>query len=150
MPMQRPQEAETARPLLPTQLRLSGKEDLPVHPQGGGGHRARRIGKLQKVPPLNRPVSGVGTPTRQFGTQIESLIASQNLPLSSKYISIRNARANPPPTHPKKTVAIIFRIFDVTLDGGEGACTMPIFASFPPDRKSTRLNSSHLGISYAV
>src|ERR1035438_10493231 len=31
-----------------------------------------------------------------------------------------------------------------------GGATLPIYASEATDRKSTRLNSSHLGISYAV
>src|ERR1035441_8320556 len=33
---------------------------------------------------------------------------------------------------------------------GKSASSVPLPWSFPTDRKSTRLNSSHLGISYAV
>src|ERR1035437_5318680 len=74
MPMQRPQEAETARPLLPTQLCVSRQEEIPVHPRGRCGGRARRVDYLQEVSPANRPMGGVGTPTRRLGTQVKDLI----------------------------------------------------------------------------
>ena len=71
--MQRPQEAETARPLLPTQLGVSGQEEIPVHPRGRCGDRARRVDYLQEVSPANPPMGGVGTPTRRLGTQVKDL-----------------------------------------------------------------------------
>src|SRR5438045_7623451 len=47
------------------------------------------------------------------------------------------------------------RSSDLRLDGGPGASTAgpvvdPVVGRIGEDRKSTRLNSSHLGISYAV
>src|SRR6266508_5793712 len=42
----------------------------------------------------------------------------------------------------------LFRSGDPTRDGRPGGG--PMSQSLPPDRKSTRLNSSHVAISYAV
>src|ERR1035438_7339000 len=43
---------------------------------------------------------------------------------------------------------VAFDVLDV--DGDEGMAALAIEIPFDADRKSTRLNSSHLGISYAV
>src|ERR1039458_2739451 len=63
------------------------------------------------------------------------------------FISSRNSSpsAHPPPQHPGEGQPKTFRI------SRQGCPSEPwAAASFNIDRKSTRLNSSHLGISYAV
>src|ERR1035441_472592 len=76
------------------------------------------------------------------------LCALALLPSARCYGSPNPAQANQPPAAPgqvTKTVGII-----KAINGGTLTLTPDKGAEINVDRKSTRLNSSHLGISYAV
>src|SRR5437899_6534660 len=76
-------------------------------------------------------------------TQIYTLSLHDALPISHQAIDPRQM-----PPHPQPSAAFPS---DRTSPGESAFADPPsALASSPSDRKSTRLNSSHLGISYAV
>src|SRR5438874_6504057 len=70
---------------------------------------------------------------------IYTLSLHDALPISSRSHSISRSRSAPVPTvlHPRLSFTFAF-------------CLLPFAFCLPLDRKSTRLNSSHVEISYAV
>src|SRR3712207_9265003 len=82
-------------------------------------------------------------------TEIYTLSLHDALPISDhRLASVRASRSQPsrraPPAHPSRTVTDDASVIRGTSPSSRNA------APDPGDRKSTRLNSSHANISYAV
>src|SRR5206468_9252375 len=75
LPLQRPTPAQAARPLLPTQLRVSRQENLALYPPATGRPTPRAISQLQNPQAFNRPVDRAGHPHSQNEAETENLIA---------------------------------------------------------------------------
>src|SRR5262245_21575841 len=110
---------------------------------------------LPIVPPAPARVeamleAGGATPDAILGT-----VAQRNMSVSAQEAAIAAVMAGCPPTVFPVVVAALEALLDpmfnahsvLTSTGGSAVCTI-VSGPIGQDRKSTRLNSSHLGISY--
>src|SRR5205814_8997300 len=102
--------------------------------------------------PLHRPPNhppAPSFPTRRSSDLIASEILRQAWPRQAGWLPDANRQSHRP-AQGKGPEAQLFHVIDLSNTMTRlSMLTDPVTAA-KPDRKSTRLNSSHLGISYAV